>query len=47
MLTDEVLRVAAAEVQQFLVESVPEEKAAHKFSEDFEKKMKKRSAGSA
>lgn len=41
MLTDEVLRVAAAEVQQFLVESVPEEEAAHKFSEDFEKKMKK------
>ena len=41
MLTEEALRGASREVQQFLVESVPEEETPHQFSEDFEKKIKR------
>lgn len=41
MLTDEALRGASLEVQQFLMDSVPEEETPHQFSEDFERRMKK------
>ena len=40
MLTEETLRAATAEVQQYLAETVPEDEAEHPFSADFEKKIK-------
>lgn len=41
MLTEETLRMASLEVQQYLTESVPEEEAPHQFSGDFEKRMRR------